>query len=190
MGLETTGGGRVIFQGFRDWLDQMRLHIPLVEIITKRNVGTKYERISTAIQPIISQGRLHAQSWMIGDEYGSDGLGYEIRRFGKASHDDILDALHNIPVHLSNGCLPMQDAPWDLYISVDLAWTEDKRSDWTVAIAVAIDSKGNHYIIDYDRFQIQAPTGIYTRLLEFYNKHNADRQPRTRSAKKYPGAWR
>jgi len=191
-GIETTGGGMPIYNGFVEWLDQLSLSLPVMEIVNPKKQGTdKRDRIVAELQPLTSSGRLYAQAWMVGDANSTDGLGYELRRVGKAAHDDIADALHNVPAHLSKGLRPAHDTdPADLYISVDLAWSEKKRADWTVAIAVAVDHKGNHWVLDYDRFQIASPTGIYTRLLEFYNKFNNVKTIRQLSRRKHPGAWR
>lgn len=192
MGIEVTGGGLPIFNGFRDHCDSLKLSVPLVEINNPRKAGiTKADRIVASIQPIVSQGRLWAQDWMIGDGRTRDTLGYELQRIRKAAHDDIADALHNIPTHLAPGLLPVgpQEAA-HLYVSVDLAWSEEQRADFTVAIAVAIDFAGNHWILDYDRFQLSSPTSIYDRLLKFYRKFEESQSIRSMSGKKHPGAWR
>lgn len=191
MGIETTGGGLPIYNGFKDFLETLKLNIPLQEITNPRKIGVeKRDRIVAILQPIVDSGRMKARPWMIGDEYSSEGLGYELRRLGKASHDDIADALHNIPSHLSCGIVPSRpEAPADLYISVDLAWSDKQRSDFTVVMAAAVDHKNNLWVIDYDRFQLSSPTGIYNRLLAFYQKFDSKEQLK-KSTRKYPGSWR
>lgn len=191
MGIETTGGGAPIFNGLNEWLEDINIYAPTCEISNPKKKGSeKKDRIVAALQPLIEAGKLKARAWMIGDKHDTEGLGYEIRRLGKALHDDIIDALHNVPTHLSKSIHPNNPSdPADLYISVDLAWTEEKKSDWTVAIAVAVDHTGCHWIIDYDRFQISSPTAIYHRLLAFYQKFEEQSVIR-KSNKKFPGAWR
>lgn len=191
-GIEVTGGGLPIFNGFRDHLDEMRFFLPLQEINNPKRVGIeKRDRIVAALQPLTVTGRLYAKKWMIGDGSDKEHLGYEMKRLGKASHDDIIDALHNVPVHLARGLVPVgPEEPAHLYISVDLAWTEKQMSDWTVAMAVAVDHRNHHWIIDYDRFQISSPTGIYDRLIKFYRKFEESQTIRQLSNRKYPGAWR
>jgi hypothetical protein len=192
MGVEITGGGLPIYQGLLEHCEQMKIFLPLTEISNPRKVGLKKsDRIIAAIQPLTHSGRLHIQQWMLGDESSRDTLGYEIRRLGVATHDDIVDALHNVPTHLSNGTLPQgPQEPAHVYISVDLAWTEEKRADYSVAMAVAVDHSGNHYVLDYDRFQISSPTGIYDRLIKFYRKFEEPQTIRKLSGQKYPGAYR
>lgn len=193
MGIEVTGGGLPIFNAFKEYLEQTKENIPIVEIRNPRQIGVqKKDRIISALQPIVDRGALWAQEWMLGDEYSSEGLGYEIRRLGKATHDDIVDALHNIPVHLVKQIYPSHpDDLADLYIHVDLAWSESQRSDWTVAIAVAVDHRQNYWIVDYDRFKISSPTGLIQRLIQFYKKFEPSQKgPRFRSSNKYPGSWR
>lgn len=192
MGIETTGGGLPIFHGLREHAEKLKITLALVEIVNPRKIGmTKRDRIVAALQPIIQRGSLFAQEWMIGDDRSVDTLGYELRRIGKAAHDDIADALHNVPVHLAKSIVPSTpDSPADLYLSVDLAFSEEKRSDWTVVMAVAVDHRGQYWILDYDRFQISSPTGIYDRLIAFYKKFEETNTLRRMSRQKYPGAWR
>lgn len=191
-GIETTGGGLPIFNGFREHCEEMRFSLPLQELTNPKRVGiTKRDRIVAALQPIVNAGRLWAKEWMIGEDTARDTLGYELRRIGKAAHDDIADALHNVPAHLVKGSLPSSPRePAHLYISVDLAWSENKLADYTVAMAVAVDHQGNYWIVDYDRFQIASPTGIYDRLIKFYRKFEEPQSIRRLSGRKYPGSWR
>lgn len=192
-GIETTGGGLPIYNGFVDYLDGLKLTLPLVEITNPKKQGTsKRDRIVAALQPITSRGGLLCQQWMIGDKQSTEGLGYELRRIGKAAHDDIADALHNVPAHLCTpGSYPTRpEDPAEVYISCDLAWAEEKRSDFTVVMAVAVDHRGDHWVLDYDRFQISSPTAIHQRLLEFYQKHAKVNNVSRGSNRKFPGAWR
>lgn len=191
-GINITGGGLPIFNGFREHCDELKLSIPLVEVSEPKQHGVdKADRIIAAIQPITSRGKLYVKEWMLGDDRSRDNLAYELGRIRAAAHDDIADALHMVPALMANGLVPVgpeEDA--HLYISVDLAYTEKKRSDYTVAIAVAIDHNGNHWVLDYDRFQLSSPTGIYDRLLKFYRKFEEPQTIRSMSTRKYPGAWR
>lgn len=192
VGIETTGGGLVLYNGLVEKCDQLKLSLPLTQITNPRKIGiTKRDRIVAALQPIVNRGGLKCQDWMIGDSDALDNLGYELRRLGKAAHDDIADALHNVPVHLSANMVPSKpEEPAHLYISVDLAYSEEKRSDFSVVMAVAIDHRGDYWVLDYDRFQISSPTGIYDRLLAFYQKYEESTERKRMSLKKYPGAWR
>ena len=193
-GIEITGGGGPIYNGFVDYLTEIKESLPLFEITNKKNAAlSKEDKIVAALQPLIDKGALHAVDWMIGEESSREGLGYELRRLGAAQHDDIADCLHNIITHLVKGILPPDADSVDLYIGADLAWTENKRSDWSVIMAVAVDHKGNHWVLDYDRFQTSSPTGIHTRLLTFFKKWDVPqaKQSRFPSAKTaFPGAWK
>lgn len=191
-GIETTGGGLPIYNGFVEHCDKMRYSLPVVEIVNPRKQGTtKRDRIVAAIQPVTASGRLFCYPWMLGDDRSTDTLGYELRRVGKATHDDIADALHNAIVHLVNGIYPKDPTePAHLVISADLAYSEEKRSDYTVLMAVAADSYKNIYCLDYERFQASSPTVFYERFLEFYRRYEEPQPIRRMSSKKFPGAWR
>ena len=191
MGIEVTGGGLPIYEVLKEYCDKLGIVIPLVDVFNNKSARVnKVDRMLSVIQPIIARGGLFLQQWMLGTGIESEGFGYELRRFGKAQHDDVIDAFHNVPLHLMGGQFPNSpDDPADLYISVDLAWSENKRADWTVAMAVAVDHRQNFYVLDYDRFKISSPTGICQRLVEFYQKFQKPQQ-RNKPRRKFPGAWR
>jgi hypothetical protein len=182
LGIEVTGGGRPIYSHLREKAEELRKFLPLVEVTKKKNQGeTKADRIRGALEPIVSSGRLWGQQWMIGDGGQSGTLGYELKRLGVATHDDIVDALHYVPRFLSCGVSPDDGDPAHVYISVDLAYTENQSSDFTVIIAVAVDSKQNYWVLDYDRFQSSSPTGIVDRILKFFCKWSTEEErPRKR----------
>lgn len=193
LGIETTGGGMPIYNAFLEHCEGLNISVPVVEMSNPRSTKghTKRDRIVACLQPIVDTGRLWAQPWMIGDYSQTEGLGYELRRLGKAQHDDIADALYSCVSTLINKVVPAHHTdPADLYIAVDLAYTEEKRSDYTVAIAVAVDHESNYWVIDYDRFKVSSPTGICSRLLSFYQKFEGEVKTRNISSRKYPGCWR
>lgn len=191
VGIEVTGGGLPIYNGLAEKCDELKIPIPIQTITNPKTRGlTKRDRIVAALQPLTQSGRIWAQDWMIGDEYSTDNLGYQLRRLGKATHDDIADCLHNIVVHLIAGGKPDPGEAAHLYIGVDLAYSENTRSDFTVIMAVAVDHKGVIWIVDYEQFQISSPTGIYDRIIAFYRKYDESQTIRRRSTRKYPGAWR
>lgn len=174
-GIETTGGGAILYNLLDEKAEKLQMSIPTSRIEHKRVVGqTKIDRIKATLEPLVRGGKIWAQKKWIGDKTATEGLGYEIRRLGKAKHDDIIDALHSVPAHLSRGSVPDEDQPADLYLMADLAWSEKQSSDFSVCVAVAVDHKGNYWILDIDRFKISAPSGIIDRLIEFYCKWEAE----------------
>lgn len=174
-GVEALGGGAILFNLLQEKIDKLQLSFPLARIEYKRVVGqTKLDRIRTIMEPIVREGRFWCKKWMIGDKTATDNLGYEIRRFGKARHDDILDAIHNVPAQLSANVFPEPGEPADLYLTADLAWTEEQAADFSVCAAVAVDSSKNFWVLDYDRFKISSPSAIVDRVIEFYCKWEPD----------------
>lgn len=172
-GVEITGGGRLIYQILQEESDKLKLGIPLMEMINKRKQGeTKHDKIIATLQPYVTQGKVFAQDWMLGEigKPAPEGtLGYEISRLRAAKNDDIADVVHNMFVNLIK-THPREGKPADLYIGVDLAFTEEKRSDWSVVAAIAVDSKDQRWIVDYERFQVASPSGIVQRIITFYRK--------------------
>lgn len=170
VGVEVTGPSVTFPELFRRVCEEYHVDIQIIEIQPSRDGKGKEQRILNKLVPIISNKNLYAQEWMIADV---GGLGEEIRRFGKARHDDIVDALHMVPMYLSCGIQPEPGQPATLYIAADLAFTTTASSDFTVFVAVAIDSKGRHWIVDYKRFQERNPIVIAQELIKFYQAMNS-----------------
>lgn len=186
VGVEVTGGGRVLFNLIRDELKKLSIKMPLIELITRRNTGlTKADRIAAVMEPLIREGRLWVKPWMLPQNDADEGnLGYELKRLGVAKHDDIADALHSGIEQLMGGVRPMGSTANHFYITSDLGWTEKARSDWSVCIAFCVDTKGNVYVIDYDRFQSNSPQGIAARVIQFYRKHESSSVTRRKGSQR------
>jgi len=107
---------------------------------------------------------------MLGEAGDSAGFGYEVRRLGVAKHDDIVDTFSMI-IELVGASFPDNNVKLlDVYIGADLAWTQERKSDHTVVMAVAVDAERNFWILDYDRFQISQASEIAARLIKFFRK--------------------
>lgn len=190
VGVETTGGGLVVYNLLEEQIQQQKLNIPLEEVKYPKERGvSKADRIHAALDPWIREGRL----WVPKSEFpkdlsNTDCLGYELRRLGAGKNDDIADALHIIPKFLTSGLYPRRKGePAHLYIGVDLAYTEAKASDYTVALAACVDHNHHLWVLGYSRFRIKQPTIIVHRLIDFYNHWN-NRQ----TAQPFPsrkGSW-
>jgi hypothetical protein len=185
VGVEVTGGGLPIFNHLKERIREVNMSMPLEEITGVRTPGvTKADHIGATLEPISRQGRFHARRWMIPLTAATDNLGYELKMLGAAKHEDVADAFHIIAKYLSKGHYPREPEPAHLYIGVDLAYSEKKRSDYTVFAAACIDSKQNFWALDYDRFQATTPTVICTRLISFFLKLNdKGKSPRRRGGK-------
>lgn len=60
--------------------------------------------------------------------------------------------------------------PINLYAGMDLAYSEDRRSDFSVICVVGIDSSGNIYVLDIIRFKTERITDMFEKLREAYIK--------------------
>lgn len=175
VGVEIVGTSVTFPSVFRRVCDDFSCNIFLQEITPKRSQGSaskknKEDRILHTLFPIVNEKLLYAQKWMIEEKRG---LAYEVRRFGAAKNDDIVDALHMVPMYMSMGMIPGSNKPANCYISADLAFTKSEDADWTVFLALAIDFKGRHFILDYKRFQENDPLVIARELIKFYQKINS-----------------
>jgi hypothetical protein len=175
VGVEITGGGRPVYTVIEEMNREQGVGMPLRELAQKSQKGggkmLKSDKIVAALEPITREGRLKCRAWMIPTDMAqTDNLGYEIRRLGAAKHDDIADALHMVPSLLAEGLYPPEKYPAHLYISCDLAYSESKKADHTVFMAVCVDSQNNFWVLDYIRFQAKSPTVIGQKLISFYMK--------------------
>jgi len=170
-GIEVLGGGAPIISLVNEQADELRFDIPVVEIGRRTSRGeTKADRIRAAMEPVVRAGRCYAQPWMLGEAGDSAGFGYEVRRLGVAKHDDIVDTFSMI-IELVGASFPDNNVKLlDVYIGADLAWTQERKSDHTVVMAVAVDAERNFWILDYDRFQISQASEIAARLIKFFRK--------------------
>lgn len=173
VGVDTIGGGLLIYNLLEEECEKLNFQLPLEKIKQKRESGvTKADRITAVLEPIIREGRFFATQEMIGDASDVDNLGYELRRLGAARHDDIADAAHIIPAYLSTGIVPTDKEPAHLYIAVDAAYSEDSASDFTVLLAGCVDSKNQYWILGYDRFRLKSPSALVTRIIAFFMEWN------------------
>lgn len=190
VGVETVGPSLTFPSVFRKSCEEFGSSIYIQEIKTPRSRSeevTKQLRILSALAPITSQGKLIVPKWAMTDK---DGLVDEIRRFKAARWDDCLDALHFVPVHMNCGVYPDAKALAQLYISADLAFSTGQDSDWTVFMAVVIDFRGNHWVLDYKRFRESNPMKIANELIKFYQKQNAKSVDPSYNKKKRPSLGR
>ncbi len=173
LGVETNGPAVSFPALFQGVCESYSLSIPIIEINSGRlgNKGEgKQNRLLTTLSPLFENKQIRALKWMI-EERGQ--LGDEVRRFGKAKHDDIIDALHMVPLHLACGIHPAHGQPAVCYISVDLAFSVAEDRDFTVFMAIVVDSRNQYWIADYKRFQERNPLQIAQQLIRFYQQINS-----------------
>jgi phage terminase large subunit-like protein len=60
--------------------------------------------------------------------------------------------------------------PVNLYAAMDLAYSEDRRSDYSAIVVVGIDPDGNIYVLDIDRFKTEKISEMFEHLRDFYIK--------------------
>lgn len=192
VGIEADGPGLVLYSGLDEKCRGLKIPMPLTTYNQPRKANmTKADHIKGALQPIIQSGKLYIKEWMLGDGISNDTLGYELSRLGAAAHDDIADALRSIVVHLIGGSKPAENEPARVYIGTDLAYTEKARSDFTVIMAVAMDNKGNYWVLDYDRFQSSSPSTIHDRIIQFTRKYDSvGTNNNSHKKRKFMGSWR
>ena len=58
----------------------------------------------------------------------------------------------------------------NIYASIDFAFTLSKRSDFTAIVVIGIDSSGNIYVLDIDRFKTDKIQGLFDKVAELHSK--------------------
>lgn len=191
IGIDGTAGGKLIINMLHEKADELRLNLSIKEVQFKKGKiavdgarESKTDRILTALEPIIRLGNLYIRDYMMcQSDADTDTLGYEIKRLGAARHDDQVDTLYLIEEYLIKGTPPLPGNPNELYLGCDLAFSEDRTSDYSVLMAVVVKPDGKRYVIDVDRFKLKSPSAIVDRIISFYRKHShvSERVKRQRS---------
>jgi hypothetical protein len=182
VGIEVTSGGYFIFNTAEEKKRETRSAIPLEQITHKRKGQVdKADRIKATLEPVVNSGRLYAPSEYVPEDETLEGtLGYELRRLGAAKHDDIADALHLALKYLAQDVVPGKDELAHVYIACDIAYTEKESNDHSVICGIAVDNKGQVWILEIDRFQSKSPTTQVQRIFNFYLKWNSKHTPTNR----------
>lgn len=60
--------------------------------------------------------------------------------------------------------------PVNLFAAMDLAYSEDRRADYSVIVVIGIDPSGNIYVIDINRFKTEKISEMFEALRESYVK--------------------
>jgi len=60
--------------------------------------------------------------------------------------------------------------PVNLFAAMDLAYSEDRRSDYSAIVVVGIDSEGRLYVVDIDRFKTEDISVMFEHLRDAYVK--------------------
>jgi phage terminase large subunit-like protein len=64
----------------------------------------------------------------------------------------------------------VRDIPVALYAGMDLAYSEDRRSDFTAIVVIGIDPTGSIYVLDIDRFKTEKISEMFSHLRDLYVK--------------------
>ena len=60
----------------------------------------------------------------------------------------------------------------NVYAAVDFAYSLSKKADFTAIVVVGVDSVGNYYVLDIDRFKTNLISEYFDRILRLYSKWN------------------
>jgi phage terminase large subunit-like protein len=58
----------------------------------------------------------------------------------------------------------------NIFAAVDFAFTTGKKSDYTSIVVVGVDSRGNYYILEIDRFKTGKISEYFQHILQLYEK--------------------
>lgn len=75
-----------------------------------------------------------------------------------------------VSVRLHDGVWYFRDKRLNIVAAMDLAFTENKTSDYTVIIVCGMDENGNIYILDIDRFKTAKISVMFDHVLMIHNK--------------------
>lgn len=70
------------------------------------------------------------------------------------------------------GTWSIGDTTLNVFAAIDFAYTMNQRSDYTVIVVIGIDSEGNYYVLDIDRFKTDMIKDFYEAIIRVHNKWN------------------
>lgn len=60
--------------------------------------------------------------------------------------------------------------PVNLFAAMDLAYSESRRSDYSVIVVIGVDAGGNVYVVDIDRFQTEKISEMFEHIRAIYQR--------------------
>lgn len=73
-------------------------------------------------------------------------------------------------IHQDNGYWWYRDRRLNIAASIDFAFTENLKSDWTAIVVAGIDGEGFIYVLDIDRFKTSRISDYYKHLFDLHHK--------------------
>ena len=71
---------------------------------------------------------------------------------------------------LMDGQWYLDNEPLSVFAAIDFAFSMGKNSDYTAIVVVGVNSKGNIYVLDIDRFKTNKISMMFDRVLRSYRK--------------------
>jgi hypothetical protein len=75
-------------------------------------------------------------------------------------------------IRVSDGYVFFKDKRLNVVAAMDFAYSLGKRSDFTAIVVVGLDTDGNYYVLDIDRFKTERISDYFERLLALASKWN------------------
>lgn len=135
-----------------------------VEALKSKRVA-KEERILTALQSLVAEGRMNLPEYIWRSE---SNLGEEFRTFDKGT-DDCLDACAYCAMVAREN---KGDGPPSVYITVDPAFSTESYSDYT-AIVAGCFFQNEFWVLDVQRFQTDRTDQIARMIFRVYDKYRS-----------------
>lgn len=63
-----------------------------------------------------------------------------------------------------------KDKKLNVYAAIDFAFSLNKKADYTALVTIGVDSDGNIYILDIDRFKTERIVEYFNHIMEAYNR--------------------
>lgn len=85
---------------------------------------------------------------------------------------DMFEYYNREHIYTKAGVYYIKNRPLNVYAAIDFAFSLAHRADSTSIVVVGIDSDGNRYVLDIDRFKTDRIQDYYNHIMALHNKYN------------------
>ena len=85
---------------------------------------------------------------------------------------DMFEYYNREHIYTKAGVYYIKNRPLNVYAAIDFAFSLAHRADSTSIVVVGVDSDGNRYVLDIDRFKTDRIQDYYNHIMALHNKYN------------------
>jgi hypothetical protein len=83
---------------------------------------------------------------------------------------DLFQYYDRSKIKRDGGKFLVNNQPVNVYAAIDFAYSKRQKADYTAIVVIGVDAKGNHYILEIDRFKTNLIGDYFQRILTLHQK--------------------